>query len=168
MRRSPRRFHRPESALGVSEARIGTSRVEEDGCNLVACNRVSCSRNVETCEEALINSIKTLSAYSLSGNAIPRASFRRSIRRRCVPRFPIVANFSVLKLLVNARFLPPPLPTCNRTNVSRPRRLSRTVVYANISEIVVIPRFSFKNNHVAQNTTRSISAIYILACANCR
>lgn len=45
------------------------------GGNLVACNRVSCSRNVKTCEEALINSIKTLSSYSTGNAILRRAAF---------------------------------------------------------------------------------------------
>lgn len=58
-RHSP--FPRPRECL-ASDERVG-------GGNLVACNRVSCTRNVKTCEEALINSIKTLSGYS-TGNVI--------------------------------------------------------------------------------------------------
>lgn len=59
--------------------------------NRVACNSVSCLRNVKTCEGALINSIKTLSPLSLA----TRSSHHRhrdsppSIRHLRFPRLAV-------------------------------------------------------------------------------
>ena len=68
---APLRFHVRECL--ASNERVG-------GGNLVACNRVSCSRNVKTCEEGLINSIKTLSGYSIGNVILQREIFSLLIR----------------------------------------------------------------------------------------